>query len=120
MDQIEEYIATIEEMREKYIEQRLVKDVKAMGGLCLKFVSPNFDGMPDRIILADDIEIPQCEVTIKDNMVQVSAHINELIGKMSKLKSCANTDDDIVLDDISMYQKEGVKTRDTIQLIWSE
>ena len=76
--------------------------------------------MPDRIILADDIEIPQCEVTIKDNMVQVSAHINELIGKMSKLKSCTNTDDDIVLDDISMYQKEGVKTRDTIQLIWSE
>ena len=38
-------------MREKQIEQKLVKTVKAKGGLCLKFVSPSFDGMPDRLIL---------------------------------------------------------------------
>lgn len=38
-------------MREKHIEQKLVKAVKAKGGLCLKFVSPSFDGMPDRLIL---------------------------------------------------------------------
>ena len=38
-------------MREKYIEQKLVKAVKAMGGIAPKFTSPGFDGMPDRIIL---------------------------------------------------------------------
>ena len=38
-------------MREKQIEQKLVQAVKAMGGICPKFVSPGYDGMPDRLIL---------------------------------------------------------------------
>lgn len=38
-------------MREKPIEQALVKAVKAAGGICPKFVSPGFDGMPDRLVL---------------------------------------------------------------------
>ena len=38
-------------MREKIIEEKLKKAVKEKGGLCLKFVSPGFDGVPDRIIL---------------------------------------------------------------------
>ena len=38
-------------MREKIIEQKLVKAVKNMGGIALKFTSPGFDGMPDRIVL---------------------------------------------------------------------
>ena len=38
-------------MREKYIEQQLVKAVKARGGICPKWISPGFDGMPDRIVL---------------------------------------------------------------------
>lgn len=38
-------------MLEKYIERRLVLAVKKMGGLCLKFVSPGMDGVPDRIVL---------------------------------------------------------------------
>ena len=38
-------------MREKEIEQALVRSVKSMGGICPKFVSPGFDGMPDRIVL---------------------------------------------------------------------
>ena len=36
---------------EKQIEQKLVKAVKAMGGICPKLVCPGFDGMPDRIVL---------------------------------------------------------------------
>ena len=36
---------------EKAIEQNLVRAVKLMGGLALKFVSPGFDGVPDRIVL---------------------------------------------------------------------
>ena len=38
-------------MREKTIEQKLKSDAKERGGVALKFTSPNFDGMPDRIIL---------------------------------------------------------------------
>lgn len=38
-------------MREKTIEQKLVTAVKKHGGICPKFVSPGFDGMPDRIVL---------------------------------------------------------------------
>lgn len=38
-------------MREKYIEQKLVKEVKKINGLALKFVSPGVNGVPDRIVL---------------------------------------------------------------------
>lgn len=38
-------------MREKDIEQKLVKAVKRIGGMCLKFTSPGFDGVPDRLVL---------------------------------------------------------------------
>ena len=38
-------------MREKEIEKKLTQAVKSMGGICPKFVSPGFDGMPDRIVL---------------------------------------------------------------------
>ncbi len=38
-------------MREKEIEQRLRIAVKNSGGVALKFVSPGFDGMPDRLVL---------------------------------------------------------------------
>lgn len=38
-------------MREKVTEAKLVKAVKSMGGLAPKFVSPGFDGVPDRLVL---------------------------------------------------------------------
>ena len=38
-------------MREKQIEQKLVKATKDVGGIAPKFVSPGFDGMPDRLVL---------------------------------------------------------------------
>ena len=38
-------------MREKVIEQQLVKAVRAAGGLCPKLVCPGMDGMPDRLLL---------------------------------------------------------------------
>lgn len=41
-------------MREKHIEQKFRKAVTAAGGLALKFVSPGFDGMPDRLALFPD------------------------------------------------------------------
>lgn len=38
-------------MREKQIEQKLTLMVKKAGGIALKFVSPGFAGMPDRLVL---------------------------------------------------------------------
>lgn len=38
-------------MRENIIEQRLIKEVRSRQGLCPKWVSPGWDGVPDRIVL---------------------------------------------------------------------
>lgn len=38
-------------MREREIEKNLIQATRKMGGICPKFVSPGFDGMPDRIVL---------------------------------------------------------------------
>jgi len=38
-------------MREKQIEQKLVRAVRDAGGIAPKFVSPGLDGVPDRMIL---------------------------------------------------------------------
>ena len=41
-------------MLEKTIEHKLVVTVKKHGGIAVKFVSPNYDGMPDRLGLLPD------------------------------------------------------------------
>lgn len=38
-------------MREKEVEQQLRNEMKKHGGIALKFTSPGFDGMPDRLLL---------------------------------------------------------------------
>ncbi len=38
-------------MREIEIEKRLTNAVKMRGGMALKFVSPNLNGVPDRLLL---------------------------------------------------------------------
>ncbi len=49
-------------MREKSLERKLVEAVKAMGGIAPKFVSPGFDGMPDRLVLLPDGRLAFVEV----------------------------------------------------------
>lgn len=49
-------------MREKIIEQLLVKVVKNSGGIAPKLVSPGFDGMPDRLVLLPGGKIGFVEV----------------------------------------------------------
>ncbi|HBE8721268.1 VRR-NUC domain-containing protein [Clostridioides difficile] len=41
-------------MLEKQIENMLTRSVKKAGGIALKFVSPSFAGMPDRLVLLPD------------------------------------------------------------------
>ena len=59
------------------IEQKLVRAVKKEGGLCLKFVSPGMDGMPDRLILMSGGRIAFVEVKApgkKPRPLQVCRH----------------------------------------------
>jgi hypothetical protein len=48
-------------MREVHVEGRLVRRAKAAGGVAHKWVSPNFSGLPDRIVL---LPVPpeHCEI----------------------------------------------------------
>ena len=38
-------------MNEAYYERQLTQSIRALGAMCLKFVSPGNNGVPDRIIL---------------------------------------------------------------------
>ena len=64
-------------MREKKIEQKLVTAVKKNGGICPKFVSPGFDGMPDRLLLLPHGRFAFVEVKApnqKPRPLQLSRH----------------------------------------------
>ena len=52
-------------MEEKKIEKKLSLEVKKAGGVALKFVSPGFDGMPDRLVLIAIGHIAFVEVKAK-------------------------------------------------------
>ena len=63
--------------KEKTIEQKLVKAVKSTGGICPKFVSPGFDGMPDRIVLLPNGKLALVEVKAsgeKPRPLQLARH----------------------------------------------
>ncbi len=51
-------------MREKNIEQKLVKAVKNAGGIAPKLTCPGFDGMPDRLVLMPEGRIGFVEVKV--------------------------------------------------------
>ena len=64
-------------MREKTIERRLVQEVKRRGGICPKWVSPGFDGVPDRLVFLTGKHFGLVEVKApgeKPRALQVSRH----------------------------------------------
>ncbi len=64
-------------MREKTVERKLITAVKAIGGIAPKFVSPGFDGMPDRIVLLPGGRIAFVEVKApgeKPRPLQLARH----------------------------------------------
>lgn len=64
-------------VREKVTEQKLTRMVKAAGGIALKFVSPGFDGMPDRLVLLPGGHIAFVEVKApgeKPRPLQMARH----------------------------------------------
>ena len=64
-------------MREKQIENQLVRQVKKIGGIAPKFLSPGFDGMPDRLVLIPDGHIAFVELKApgkKPRPLQLARH----------------------------------------------
>ena len=64
-------------MREKTIEQKFRVAVKAAGGLAVKFASPGFDGVPDRLALLPDGKMAFVEVKApgkKPRPLQLARH----------------------------------------------
>ena len=70
-------------MLEKTIEQDLVNQVKKRGGICPKWVSPSFAGVPDRLVFLPDGKFGMVEVKRpkgKLRVLQVSRH--KLLNKL--------------------------------------
>lgn len=70
-------------MLESAIENAIVKYVKDRGGLCLKWVSPGFTGVPDRIVLMPGGRVFFCEIKrpgeeLRPRQKRVKAQIESL------------------------------------------
>lgn len=64
-------------MLEKEIENKLVVETKNRRGIALKFISPSFAGMPDRIVLLPKGKIAFIELKRKGEnprALQISRH----------------------------------------------
>lgn len=64
-------------LNEKQIELKLVTETKKWGGIALKFVSPSFSGMPDRMVLLPDGKMGFVEVKApgkKPRLLQMKRH----------------------------------------------
>ncbi len=71
------------EMKEKTVEKKLVRAAVLRGGICPKFTSPGFDGMPDRVILMPEGKMGFAEVKApgkRPRPIQVSRH--RLLGRL--------------------------------------
>ncbi len=90
-------------MLEKHIERKLVEAVKARGGICPKWVSPGFDGVPDRLVFLPMMKFGMVELKApgkKPRPLQVSRH--RLLQKLGFKVYVLDNLDDIqeVLDEI--------------------
>ena len=64
-------------MKEKIIEQKLIQAARQRGGIALKFVSPAYSGMPDRLVLLPGGRMVFVEVKApgqKPRPLQLSRH----------------------------------------------
>ena len=72
-------------MREKQVEQKLVAEVRKRGGICPKFVSPGFDGMPDRIVLLPGRHFGFVEVKAPVSYTHLDVYKRQSIRRSSLL-----------------------------------
>ena len=95
-------------MKEKYIEQQLIKAVKARNGLALKLYSPSYIGVPDRLVLIAFGHIGFVEVKAPHKVprpIQVKRH--EELKKLGFKVYVLDSNDQIgeILNDIEGREK---------------
>ena len=69
-------------MREKEIENDLINKAKKRGGIALKFTSPGYDGVPDRLVLLPNSKMGFVEVKAPGKKLRALQ-----ISRMQMLKS---------------------------------
>lgn len=69
-------------MLESDIEKRLVREIRKMGGMAYKFVSPGNTGVPDRIVILPGVIT---FVELKTETGRLSANQVRQIGKLRNL-----------------------------------
>ena len=85
-------------MIEKQIEKYLVKKIKDLKGLCLKFESPGYSGVPDRIIILKNKPIAFVELKrpvggkYSARQKLVEREFNKLGQKVYKVKNKEEVD----------------------------
>ena len=77
---------------EKDIERYLIFEVKKRGGLALKFISPGFTGVPDRIVMFPNgkiafIEVKDTGKDLRPRQRYVKQQFENLGFKVEKLDS---------------------------------
>lgn len=73
-------------MLEKDVEAKLVRGVKALGGVCYKFVSPGTVGVPDRIAVFPGGEV--CFIELKTEKGRTRPAQNMQIAKLRAVGAC--------------------------------
>ena len=73
-------------MLERDVEDRLVKGVKALGGLCYKFISPGAVGVPDRIAIFPGGEVAFIELKTDTGKTRPAQDLQ--IGKLRDRGAC--------------------------------
>lgn len=74
-------------MLEKDLEEKLKKYVRAKGGLCLKWVSPGYTGVPDRICFLPGGRIVFVELKRpgrKDGVSARQKRVKQLLEKLGQ------------------------------------
>ena len=89
-------------MRESIVERKLSDEVKKRGGLALKFISPGFDGVPDRIVILPDGYIAFVETKApKKVMRPLQLRVKQKLEKLGCRVYCVDCKEKIggILDD---------------------
>lgn len=72
-------------MREQGLEQKIVSLVKRKNGMCFKWVSPGFTGVPDRIAVMPEGRIIFIEVKRPDGKGKVSKRQQRVSDQLKAL-----------------------------------
>ena len=84
-------------MLESSVESHLVKRVRGLGGMCLKWVSPGVRGVPDRIVFLPYrmpmfVELKSPSGSLRKNQKRMHTHLEDLGNYVVTLSSKVEVD----------------------------